>query len=208
MRQHSKNFSNNDEGATDVATATSDLIRWQPLTPSIPTSQHNTRTYTTSLLIPSIAQSPNIQTLSTMCQLPRVSPLKTHCSRIMLFLPQATTTCNLPCPSHFLQALSPIRCWTQPSNSLIPLSLSLSIHSPQLRPTSQPPTPSTVSLQLPTPFLQAAEVWPTTQPTWRMCCMLCSQSASEISVRKKDVNSADLTSTGEGRTGDVNSEPP
>jgi hypothetical protein len=56
--------------------------------------------------------------------------------------------------------------------------------------------------------LQAAEVWPTTQPTWRMCCRLCSQSTSEISVRKKCVSIEDLTSTGEGMTGDVNSESP
>ena len=40
-----------------------------------------------------------------------------------------------------------------------------------------------------------------------MCCRLCSQSPSEISVREKGVNSADVTATGEHRTGVVNSEP-
>ena len=61
---------------------------------------------------------------------------------------------------------------------------------------------------MPTPFLQEAAVWRTKQPTWKMCCRLCSQSASEIYVREKNVKCADLTSTGERRTGVVNREPP
>ena len=92
----------------------------------------------------------------------------------MTFLPRATTPSNLPCPSPTLHALSPICCWTQPSilacpsptlhalsptccwtqpsNSLTQLSLSLSIHNLQLRPTTHPPTPSAAA----SPFLPSS----------------------------------------------------
>ena len=149
-------------------------FRCQPLTPSTLTSQHNTRTSTTSLLLQFIAQFLNIQTTSTMYQLPRVTPLiiqpsVTLCYRFMSFHPQATTPCNLPCPSPNPQALSQTCCCNQPSNchpyrSLTQLSLSLSIQNSQLRLTTQPPTLSTASLQLPTRFSQVAEDWRTTQP--------------------------------------------
>ena len=79
---------------------------------------------------------PNIQAPSAMYQLSLLSPPITLCSSIMTFLPQAIAPCNLSCSSSTRQSLSPIYCWTQPSNSSNHLSLSLSLQNSNPQPHS------------------------------------------------------------------------
>ena len=116
---------------TDVATSYSHPLQLPAIHPSTLTSRHN---YIAPYAV--FSPVPNIQAPSAMYQLSLLSPPITLCSSKMTSLPQAIAPCNLPCSSSTLQSLSPIYCWTQPSNSLKHLSLSLSLQKPNPQPHS------------------------------------------------------------------------
>jgi hypothetical protein len=163
IRQQSTTFGNNAEGTTDVATATSDplpLPAIDPLYPPFP-AQHPHFYH----IAPYPVYSPVPQYTNTFHNAPIASRFSPHDPLFPYYA--------LPSSGHY--SLQPALSFPIPPDTVAdlllnpaihllsvqvidPSLLSLSIHSPQLRPTTQPSTPSTASLHLPTPFLQTAEV--------------------------------------------------
>ena len=107
---HSTTFGTNAGVMTTVTTGTSDLLPLPAIDPLYPNFPAQLPQFYHIAPYPVYNPVPNVQTHSTVYQLPHVSPLLNLSTSIMPLIPQTTTPCNTPCPSPTLQALSPTCC--------------------------------------------------------------------------------------------------